>query len=91
MIWSLTHYIYIATLDTKTSSVCHSLDGTRHAFKDRQAGTNFAPMHPNCRSTHYDDIPNELYGYRASRKNDDTVYQVPHDMTFSNWVTNFRH
>lgn len=74
----------------ESSSVCQDLDGIRHAFKDRQAGTNFSPMYPLCRSTHYDDIPNVLYGYRASRKNGKTVHEVPHDMTFSDWVAVFK-
>ena len=82
MEWGLTHYVYLATLDNRTSSICQRLDGTRHAFKDRQAGTNFAAMHPLCRSTHYDDIPNALYGYRTSRKNGKTVQEVPHGMTY---------
>jgi SPP1 gp7 family putative phage head morphogenesis protein len=81
--WGITHYIYLATLDNKTSTVCQRLDGSRYAFKDRIAGTNFAPMHPNCRSTHYDDIPNNLYGKRASRNKDGkTVHEVPHDVTY---------
>ncbi len=86
----MTHYIFLATLDKRTSQPCHDLDGTRHSFKDRQAGTNFAPMHANCRSTHYNDITSNLYGYRASRKGGKTVHEVPHDMTFSYWKKEFK-
>lgn len=88
--WGLTHYIYLATLDKRTSNVCEDLDGTRHVYKDRQAGTNFAPMHPNCRSTHYDDIPNNRYDVRSSRKSGRTVQEVPHDMKYSEWIDKFK-
>ena len=43
-------YVFIATLDTRTSTMCQNLDN--HVFKlsERQVGVNYPPMHPNCRS-----------------------------------------
>lgn len=43
-------YVFIATLDTRTSTMCQGLDN--HVFKlsERQVGANFPPLHPNCRS-----------------------------------------
>ena len=38
-------------LDSRTSKICNELDGKRFKVKDRQAGTNYPPMHPFCRST----------------------------------------
>lgn len=46
-----THYTYSAILDSKTSEVCEELNGQTFAIKDRQAGVNFPPMHPRCRSS----------------------------------------
>ena len=44
-------YIYIATLDNRTSEVCSDLDGKVFKTKDGKVGVNLPPMHPNCRST----------------------------------------
>lgn len=51
-------YIYIATLDNRTSEVCADLDGKVFKTKDGKVGVNLPPMHPNCRSTtgpYYDE------------------------------------
>ncbi|WP_323615896.1 minor capsid protein [Erysipelothrix rhusiopathiae] len=50
------HYIYIATRDSRTSAICSGLDNQRFAVKDAQAGLNYPPMHPNCRSTTVPDL-----------------------------------
>ena len=44
-------YVFMAVLDTRTSSICQSLDNKVFEFKDRKTGVNYPPMHPNCRST----------------------------------------
>ena len=43
-------YVFMATLDTRTSTICQELDGDVFPLKERQVGKNFPPMHPNCRS-----------------------------------------
>jgi SPP1 gp7 family putative phage head morphogenesis protein len=43
-------YVFLATLDTRTSTICQSLDNKVFDLKDRQTGVNYPPMHPNCRS-----------------------------------------
>lgn len=43
-------YVFMATLDTRTSTICQGLDNKVIPLKDRQVGVNFPPMHPNCRS-----------------------------------------
>ena len=43
-------YVFLATLDTRTSTICQDLDNEVFEFKERQVGVNFPPMHPNCRS-----------------------------------------
>lgn len=49
--YGYTHYKYSAVMDERTSKVCSGLDGKIFAFKDAKVGTNFPPMHPNCRSS----------------------------------------
>lgn len=44
-------YMYIATLDSRTSEICRDLDGKHFPTKDGEPGKNMPPMHPNCRST----------------------------------------
>lgn len=44
-------YIYSSILDGRTSDICENLNGEKFKIEDRQAGLNFPPMHPNCRSS----------------------------------------
>lgn len=44
-------YEFQCTFDERTCPVCGSLDGKAFAVKDRRAGVNYPPMHPNCRCT----------------------------------------
>lgn len=50
-------YEYMATLEVKTCGVCGGLDSKKFPVKDAVAGTNYAPMHPNCRCTTAPWIP----------------------------------
>lgn len=43
-------YVFLATLDTRTSTICQNLDNEVFELKERQVGVNYPPMHPNCRS-----------------------------------------
>lgn len=43
-------YVFLATLDTRTSTMCQEKDGEVIPLKERQVGVNFPPLHPNCRS-----------------------------------------
>ena len=43
-------YVFLATLDTRTSTMCQDMDGEVIPLKERKVGENFPPLHPNCRS-----------------------------------------
>lgn len=43
-------YVFVATLDSRTSPVCQNMDNKVIEYKDRKPGINFPPLHPNCRS-----------------------------------------
>lgn len=45
----ITGWLFVATLDNKTSKQCRSLDGTTYKLNDKNIP--FPPLHPNCRST----------------------------------------
>nr|WP_078065280.1 minor capsid protein [Staphylococcus aureus] len=44
-------YKYVAKIDSKTSKLCHSLNGKIFKVKDMIPGVNAPPMHPWRRST----------------------------------------
>jgi len=43
-------YVFVATLDSRTSKICQSMDNKVFDYKDKEVGVNFPPLHPNCRS-----------------------------------------
>jgi len=45
----ITGWLYVATLDGRTSQECRSLDGT--TYKLNESNIPFPPQHPNCRSS----------------------------------------
>lgn len=44
-------YVFVAVLDTRTSTICQNLDNKVFELKEKQVGKNYPPMHVNCRST----------------------------------------
>lgn len=44
-------YIFLATLDKRTSDICQDMDLKEFFVKDAKAGKNYPPMHVFCRST----------------------------------------
>ena len=81
-------YIYVATLDLKTSTVCRKLDGKRFKVSEQQPGFNCPPMHPWCRSTTICDISDdELSQMQRRARNPATgrAETVPANMTYEQW------
>ena len=44
-------YVFVATLDGRTSEMCRDYDGKVIKYSKMEIGYNFPPLHPNCRST----------------------------------------
>jgi SPP1 gp7 family putative phage head morphogenesis protein len=44
-------YEYMAILDNRTSDICELTDGMVFRVKEAEAGFNYPPLHPNCRSS----------------------------------------
>lgn len=61
-------YKYSALMDSKTSSICRHLNGKVFKIKDREAGVNFPPMHPNCRSSYTIVLGDEELAYEIAEK-----------------------
>lgn len=75
-------YIYLATLDRKTSLICQELDMKSFPLKDAKIGENYPPMHPNCRSTTMADTrPLKRVARGADGKN----YEVDGNLSYKDW------
>jgi SPP1 gp7 family putative phage head morphogenesis protein len=77
-------YRYVATLDSRTSSICRALDGRE--FEYGKGPT--PPQHFNCRSTTVPVIDYEELGFTppppAKRASMDG--QVPADLSYGQWL-----
>lgn len=82
-------YKFVATLDTRTSSICQELDGKVFETKDAKAGVNLPAMHPNCRSTTIAYFEDGMPQYRIARDKDGNRIRVPADMTYKDWYKKY--
>ena len=85
-------YVFVATLDLRTSAICASLDGKRFKVKDQQPGVNAPPMHPWCRSTTICDISDEELSQMKRRSKNPVTGKselVPANMTYEEWQKSF--
>ena len=82
-------YKFVATLDTRTSTICQKLDGKIFKTKDAQAGKNLPAMHPNCRSTTIPCFEDGMPEIRAARDKDGNRIKVPADMTYPEWYEKY--
>lgn len=65
-------YQYLARVDQRTSEICKELNGKVFEVQKAQAGENFPPMHPYCRSVtkaYFGDKSNETEGERFGKDN----------------------
>lgn len=82
-------YIYVATLDSRTSQICQQLDGQEFNVKDAVVGTNYPPMHAHCRSTTVPKtytIPTE----RIAKDQNGKRIMVPGDMTYKTYAKQYQ-
>lgn len=78
-------YMFLATLDSKTSKPCKHLDKKVYALSERKVGTNYPPLHPYCRSTVLSIIPDSIPSMRIARdKNGKNIY-VPFDISYEEY------
>ncbi|MDL2217391.1 minor capsid protein [Christensenellaceae bacterium OttesenSCG-928-M15] len=87
-------YKFIATLDFLTSIVCRQHDGLIEDVDKAIIGTNYPPLHPNCRSVGAPHWPPEegdedYDDTRFARASDGTSYKVPASMTYGQWYDKY--
>jgi SPP1 gp7 family putative phage head morphogenesis protein len=81
-------YEFDATLDSRTSEICSSLDGMIFKLKDKIIGVNFPPLHPRCRSTtlpYFDDIVKDGV-FRAGRGLDGKTIMLDPALKYEDWI-----
>ena len=77
-------YIYVATLDLRTSDICRDLDHEVFSIKDAQAGVNYPPMHPRCRSTTA-PYTGAMEGTRTARDMFNNEVKVDKSLSYKEW------
>jgi len=82
-------YKFVATLDTRTSTICQKLDGQIFETKDAQAGKNLPAMHPNCRSTTIAYSEDGMPDIRIAKDKDGKNIKVPASMTYDEWYDKY--
>lgn len=76
-------YEFMAVLDARTSDLCAELDGEHFKLKDARPGTNYPPMHPNCRSTTVEWDPDDALDWLNSG------VPMPKRMTYEEWAEKY--
>lgn len=82
-------YEYLATLDSRTSDVCQSMDGHVFNLNEKNVGINYPPLHANCRSTVVPYFEDEEPGKRIARDKDGKTYYVDSDTTYKDWYNEY--
>ncbi|MBS4172113.1 minor capsid protein [Bacillus sp. FJAT-49736] len=77
-------YQFLATLDSRTSHICQSMDGKVFKLSEKEEGVNYPPLHVNCRSTTVAYFGDEEISARIAR-DDKGTYEVPSNMTYQQW------
>lgn len=73
-------YEFMATLDMRTSDACRNMDGKHFKVSEAQAGINFPPIHPWCRSTTIEYDPEDALDWYNSG------HPMPPHMTYDEWT-----
>ncbi|WP_080717053.1 minor capsid protein [Lysinibacillus sphaericus] len=81
-------YEIIATLDSRTSSICQSMDGKVFKLADFVPGVTANPFHPRCRTTTAPWFEDD-YSQRIARGKDGKVYYIDSKIKYPEWEARF--
>lgn len=83
-------YEFVATFDERTCSVCGALDGKTYPLDSKTVGTNYPPIHPNCRCTTVaalsQELKDELYDDFEVHLKDGSVHRMNANTTYDEWA-----
>lgn len=78
-------FVFMATLDNRTSDICASSDRMEFPVSEAEIGLNVPPLHPNCRSTIAGSLHNGFAGERIAKDAKSASYHVPASMNYEEW------
>ncbi|GIO90748.1 minor capsid protein [Paenibacillus lactis] len=79
-------YEILATLDSRTSPICQSMDGKVFKLSEKETGVNYPPFHVRCRTTvmpYFDDEENT--GKRIAKDTTGKRIYISGDMKYEDW------
>lgn len=86
-------YIFMATLDSRTTDICRKHDGKYFPIEDAKQGVNYPPLHIRCRSTVKDVLIDEdeinilkktrRVGYDKAKAE---FVEMPKGMTYKDYI-----
>ena len=81
-------YVFVATLDSRTSETCQVHDGQVYEYKDMDVGYNFPPLHPNCRSKTRGYLGEEAEKHLKRRARNPVTgkNEVIDNITYKDWI-----
>lgn len=81
------YFRFVATLDSRTSTMCREHDGKIYPIDSADTGENIPPLHPRCRSIIVGSLGGkELKGKTRIAKGDDGKYiHVPAEMSYEDF------
>lgn len=82
-------YLFLATLDLRTSEICRKLDLKSFLVSEAQTGVNLPPMHPFCRSITVPDTGSRTGTRWARNPITGKSIKVPADMTYDEWYKKY--
>lgn len=86
----VTEFMFMATLDDKTSEICQEMDGKVMPLADASPGRLMPPLHPYCRSTTVPYFPDDdidaLIDDRVARNDKGKTYPIGKYQTYKQWA-----
>lgn len=86
---NVSKYMFVATLDLRTSKKCRKLDGKIFKVSEEKVGVNKNPMHPFCRSTTIAYFGKEWLKSKERKGLNlkaGKIESFPADMTYKEWL-----
>lgn len=81
-------YEIVATLDSRTSEICQTMDGKVFKLTDYEPGITANPFHPRCRTTTAPFFEDD-YGLRIARNKQGQTYHVSGKIKYPEWKGKF--
>lgn len=84
-------YVFVATLDSRTSEICQEMDNKVFEYKDREVGVNYPPLHPNCRSKTRGYLGKEVEKdlQRRARNPLTGKTEIINNMSYKEWLKSY--